>query len=82
MEASCLQVFNRGDGVETFAFDPIVGRVAVSSHYGEIKMFRLQGTSLVELWKDKLDIAAIPRALEFVDRGEYINIFTLENSIV
>ena len=82
MEAFCLQVFNRGDGVETFAFDPHVGRVAVSSHYGEIKMFRLQGTNLVELWKDSMDVAAIPRALEFVDRGEFINVFTMENGIV
>ena len=82
MEVSCLQTFNRGDGVETFAFDPQAGRVAVSSHYGEIKMLRLQGTNLVELWKDKIEVTAIPRALEFVDRGEFISIFTMENGIV
>ncbi len=82
MEVSCLQAFNRGDGVEAFAFDPQVGRVAVSSHYGEVKMLRLQGTNLVELWTDKLDVAAIPRALEFADHGEFISIFTMENGIV
>ena len=82
MEAFSLQVFNRGDGVETFAFDPHVGRVAVSSHYGDIKMLHLQDKSLMELWKDKLDVAAIPRALVFVDHGEFINIFTMENGIV
>ena len=82
MEASCLQIFNRGDGVETFAFDPHVKCIAVSSHYGEVKMLRLQGNDLVELWKDKLDVAAIPRALAFIDRGESINIFTMENGIM
>jgi hypothetical protein len=82
MQASCLQVFNHGDSVETFVFDPHVGRVAVSSHYGEVKMLRLQGTKFMELWKDKLDVAAIPQALAFVDCGESINIFTMENGIM
>ena len=76
---SCLQVFSRGDSVETFAFDSHFTRVAVSSHYGEVKMLRLQGTDLVELWTSKLDVAAIPRALEFFDHGESVNIFTMEN---
>ena len=75
-------MFNRGDSVETFAFDPHAGHVAVSSHYGEIKMLRLQGTNFVELWKEKLDVAAIPRGLIFVDRGQSINIFTMENGVV
>ena len=79
MEVFCLEVFNRGDSIETFAFDPHFGRVAVSSHYGEIKMFRLQGTTLSELWKDTLKVAAIPRALIFVDHGETVNVYTMEN---
>lgn len=54
----------------------------MSSHYGEVKMLRLQGNDLVELWKDKLDVSAIPRALAFIDRGESINIFTMENGIM
>jgi hypothetical protein len=51
----------------------------VSSHYGEIKMLRLQGGDLVEIWANKLEVAAIPRALVFIDRGESINIFTMED---
>ena len=56
----------------------------MSSHYGEIRMLHLQvqGTNLIELWKVKLDIAAIPRALTFVDHGAVINIFTMENGIM
>ena len=46
VEASCLQVFSRGDSVETFAFDSHFMRVAISSHYGEVKMLCLQGTAL------------------------------------
>jgi hypothetical protein len=42
-------------------------------------MLRLQGMDLLELWTNKLDIAAIPRALVFIDRGESVNIFTMEN---
>jgi hypothetical protein len=79
VEASCLPVFSRGDSVETFAFDSHFTRVAVSSHYGEIKMLRLQGMDLLELWTNKLDVAAIPRALVFIDCGESVNIFTMEN---
>ena len=53
--------------LETFRF----GRVGVSSHYGEIEVFLLQGKNLVELWNNKLDIAAIPRGLIFIGHGEY-----------
>jgi len=42
-------------------------------------MLRLQGMDLLELWTNKLDIAAIPCALVFIDRGESVKIFTMEN---
>jgi len=44
-------------------------------------MLRLQGTILSELWKSKLDVGAIHWALVFVDRGDAINIFMMENGI-
>jgi hypothetical protein len=55
--------------------------VAVS--YGEVKVLRLQVAAadlgLVELWTATLDVAAIPRALVFIDHGDSVNIFTMEN---
>ena len=78
----CESVFNHGDGVEALAFDIVSQRVAVSSHYGELKMLDLQGTNLVQIWNDKVDTFAIPWGLIFVDRGQSINIYMLENGIV
>lgn len=49
VEVSCLHAFNHEDSVEAFAFDPNFGRIAVSSHYGGVKMLRFQGTSLMEV---------------------------------
>jgi hypothetical protein len=45
-------------------------------------MLRLEGTNLMEVWSDKLEVIAIPRELIFVDRGQFINVYMLENGIM
>lgn len=53
----------------------------MSSHYGEVKVFRLEGENLVELWSDKLS-DAIPRAVVFSDNGNLVIIYAMETGVV
>ena len=39
---SSSRAFPAGDGVESFAFDPIRHRLALTSHHGLIKMYRFE----------------------------------------
>ncbi|PPQ96516.1 hypothetical protein CVT26_010432 [Gymnopilus dilepis] len=80
-EAWSLQVFTAGDSVEAFAYDPNHQRLAVSSHYGRIKMLRLQQGKFVELWEDEL-LDAIPRAVFFSDNGRSVLIFAMESGVI
>ena len=78
MEVWSLRIFSAGDSVEAFVFDSNHQRLAVSSHYGKIKLLRYQQGKFVELWEDEL-LDAIPRALSFSDGGRSITIFAMEN---
>lgn len=82
VEMLTRRVFSRGDSVESLAFDPHFQRIAISSHYGKMKVFRYQNTGeLVELWSDEFtDI--IPRATIFADNGNSLMVYALETGIV
>ena len=67
--------------MESFSFDPHFQRVVMSSHYGEVKVFRLEGENLVKLWSDKLS-DAIPRAVVFSDDGNLVIIYAMETGVV
>ncbi|PPQ97700.1 hypothetical protein CVT26_001883 [Gymnopilus dilepis] len=81
VEAWSLSVFSAGDSVEAFSFDPVHQRLAVGSHYGQIKLLRCQNGKFVEVWQDELR-DAIPRAILFSDNGRSVNIFTLETGAI
>jgi WD40 repeat protein len=80
MSTRCL--FSRGDSVESVAFDPHFQRIAISSHYGKVKVFRYQSASeLVELWSHEF-VDIIPRAVLFADNGNSVLVYALETGIV
>lgn len=81
LELSNRCIFSSGDSVESFSFDPHFQRVVMSSHYSEVKVFRLEGENLVELWSDKLS-DAIPRAVVFSDDGNLVIIYAMEIGVV
>ena len=39
VEATTTRAFDWGDSVEAIAFDPVLRRLLVSSHYGKIRMY-------------------------------------------
>ncbi len=81
LELSNRCIFSPGDSVESFSFDPNSQRLVISSHYGEVKLFRLKGENLVGLWSDKLP-DAIPRAVVFSDNGNLVVIYAMETGVV
>jgi hypothetical protein len=42
LELSNTHTFAASDSVEALAFDPMHNRLAVSSHYGHVQMYRLE----------------------------------------
>ena len=76
-----MHVFSAGDSVEALAFDSVHQRLAISSHYGQIRMLLFQNGKFAEMWRDEL-LDAIPRALLFRDNGSSLVIFTLETGTV
>ncbi|PPQ82202.1 hypothetical protein CVT26_009573 [Gymnopilus dilepis] len=80
-EAWTLRIFAVGDSVEAFAYDSNHQRLAVSSHYGKLKMLRLQQGKFVESWEDELS-DAIPRALFFSNNGHSVSIFAMESGAI
>ncbi|KAF8871568.1 hypothetical protein CPB84DRAFT_1753947 [Gymnopilus junonius] len=81
MEVSSLRVFSLGDSVENFAFDHHHQHMAISSHYGKIRMLQYQQGKFVELWEDEL-LDAIPRALFFSDNGHSLTIYAMETGMI
>ena len=71
------EIFPPGDSIESFAFDPSGQRFAIASHYGQLKVFRVDAAGLTRLWEDKLP-DVIPRAVFFADQGASVIIYTME----
>ena len=76
-EMSSTRVFTPGNSVESFCFDPVHHRLIVTSHYGQIKMFEVNNSMLVDLWTEEMN-DAIPRAMLFVDKGNSMIVYGLE----
>lgn len=77
MEVLSFPVFSAGDGVEAFAFDPNHNRLAITSHYGQIKMLRYQNRKFTDLWGDEM-LETIPHAVLFSDSGHSLMTFVME----
>ena len=58
--------------------DPRCHRIAVASHYGTLKVFLLNDSTLTPLWGED-DVGVIPRALFFVDRGASLVVYGMES---
>jgi hypothetical protein len=81
IEISSMRAFSPGDSIESIAFDAKNFRLVATSHYGRITMFKYSLGKLTELWaKENNDY--IPRAVRFVDNGENVLVYGLENGIV
>lgn len=74
-------VFSHGDSVESLAFDPHFQRIAISSHYGKLKVFHYQSNELVELWSHEI-VDTIPHAILFTDNGNSVVVYALETGMV
>ena len=74
-------VFGPGDSVESFAFDSSEQRFAFSSHYGQLKVVRVENAGLSRLW-DHAFLEVIPRAVSFADRGASVLIYVMETGIM
>ena len=88
------RAFPAGDSVESFAFDPIRHRLALTSHNGMIKMYQFENGKAAavgsQMLVDSSNIGnlnelwkeeiedAIPRAVSFVDKGNNVMIYRLE----
>ncbi|KNZ79438.1 hypothetical protein J132_09973 [Termitomyces sp. J132] len=67
-EATTTFPFDVNDPVEAQAYDPVNRRLALASHSGLLKMFKLRSKSLILLWDVKL-YSDIPRSLQFFGPG-------------
>lgn len=74
-------VFGPGDSVESFAFDSSEQRFAFTSHYGQLKVVRIENARLTRLW-DHVFLEVIPRAVSFGDRGASVVIYVMETGIM
>jgi hypothetical protein len=87
------RAFPAGDGVESFAFDPIRHRLALTSHHGIIKMYRFENGKAAAVESQMLvnfEHRESQRIMEgrdsrchtlhsiFVDKGNNVMIYGLE----
>lgn len=77
MEISSTRVFTTGDSVESFCFNPVHHHLIVTSHFGQIKMYKVNTSMLVDLWTEEM-IDVIPRVTLFVDKGNSVMVYGLE----
>ncbi|KAF8814865.1 WD40 repeat-like protein [Phlegmacium glaucopus] len=71
------RVFSPGDSVESFCFDPVHHHLIVTSHFSQIKMYKVNAGMLVDLWIEEMN-DAIPRTALFVDKGNGMIVYGLE----
>ncbi|KAG6896250.1 hypothetical protein C0992_009511 [Termitomyces sp. T32_za158] len=69
VEAVTTFPFNVNDPVEAQAYDSVNSKVALASHSGVIKVFKLRRKSLILLWEIN-DQSDIPRSLQFFGSGK------------
>ena len=75
------EFFGPGDSVESFAFDSSEQRFAITSHYGQLQVVRVENAGLTKLWADSfLDV--IPRAVSFADQGASVIVYVMETGIM
>jgi hypothetical protein len=83
------------DSIESLAHDYVHNRLAVTTHYGEVRLYTVEKSgklpiktwqsslmavgSLVELWHKRIS-DAIPRAIHFIDNYQTIVYFALESA--
>jgi hypothetical protein len=83
------------DSIESLAHDHVHNRLAVTTHYGEVRLYTVEKSgkchhkkwqsplmmvgSLVELWQKRIS-DAIPRAIHFIDNYQTIVYFALESA--
>ncbi|KAG6884258.1 hypothetical protein C0993_012731 [Termitomyces sp. T159_Od127] len=68
-EASTSFPFNVNDPVESQAYDNVNSRLALASHSGILKVFKLRRKSLILLWEVNTQ-TDIPRSLHFFGSGK------------
>ena len=74
-------MFTPGDSVEIFSFDYVHSRLIVTSHYGQIKMFMVNASMLIDLWTEEMS-DAIPHVTLFMDKGSSVMVYGLETGRV
>ncbi|PPQ70087.1 hypothetical protein CVT26_013421 [Gymnopilus dilepis] len=81
LAAKCA--FSSDDSVESISYDPNFCRIAITSHYGKVKVCRLkrEGGAIVTLWKNSLS-ETIPRAIFFIEQGKALLVYAMENGAV
>ena len=74
------EIFGPGDSIESFAFDPSAQRFAITSHYGHLRVFRVEDAHLSKLWEDTF-VEVIPRAVSFADQGASVIVYVMETGM-
>ncbi|KAF8512356.1 WD40-repeat-containing domain protein [Hysterangium stoloniferum] len=69
------------DSIESFAFDPSAQHLAITSHYGQLKVFQVDHAHLTKLWEDSLP-DVIPRAVSFPDEGTSVIVYVMETGMI
>ncbi|KAF8516552.1 WD40-repeat-containing domain protein [Hysterangium stoloniferum] len=68
------EIFPLNDSIESFAFDPSAQCLAITSHYGQLKVFQVDHAHLTKLWEDTLPDVS-PRAVSFTDEGTSVIVY-------
>lgn len=92
------RAFPAGNSVESFGFDPIQHRLAVTSHHGIIKMYQFNNGKTTSAYEvgclltsnlggisdlwEERVEDAIPRGISFADKGNSVMIYGLETGAV
>ncbi|KAF8518163.1 WD40-repeat-containing domain protein [Hysterangium stoloniferum] len=75
------KIFPLNDSIESFAFDPSAQRLAITSHYGQLKVFQVDHAHLTKLWEDTLP-DVIPQAVSFADEGTSVIVYVMETGMM
>jgi len=75
------EIFGVGDSVESFAFEPSAQNFAITSHYGQLQVLRVEDGKLTKVWDDRF-VDVIPQAVSFTDKGASIIVYTMETGMV
>ncbi|KAF8879433.1 hypothetical protein CPB84DRAFT_1852107 [Gymnopilus junonius] len=71
------------DSVDSFLYDPNFQRIAITSHYGKIKVYSLgrETGNLAGLWTHEVT-ETIPRAVFFGDHGNSLSVYAMEGGTI